>query len=33
MKRDEQESQEVYNQGCHVGYWSDTQFIPFYEQH
>ena len=33
MKRDEQESQEVYsNQGCPGGYWFGIQFIPFYEQ-
>lgn len=32
MKRDEQESQEAYNQGCNVGYWFDIKFLLFYEQ-
>lgn len=32
MKRDEQESQEVYNQGCNVGYGFDIKFLLFYEQ-
>lgn len=32
MKRDEQKSQEVCNQGCNVGYWFHIKFLPFYEQ-